>query len=66
VAKPTHTPEPSTDPESTGQRCDYHKGPSSTAVVVDTIERQSAPPIPVWACAPCREQRGLVPLADQW
>jgi hypothetical protein len=55
-----------TDPEPDGGRCDYHKGPSSTAVIVDTIERQSAPPIPVWACAPCREQRGLTPLADRW
>jgi len=57
MAEPTHTREPGTDPEPDS---------GSTAVVVDTIERQSAPPIPVWACAPCREQRHLTPLADQW
>jgi hypothetical protein len=65
MAEPTHTPSQSTDQESVGRRCDWHKGPSETAVIVDAIERNSAPPVALWACAPCREQRGLVPLADQ-
>ncbi|MFD1274814.1 hypothetical protein [Streptomyces kaempferi] len=60
----THSPAQSTAPEPVARRCDYHKGPSQTAVLVDAIERNSAPPIPVYACAPCREQRRLVPLAD--
>jgi hypothetical protein len=65
VPEPTRTQAPRTDPVPAG-RCDYHDGPSETAVIVDTIERQSAPPIAVYACAPCREQRRLTPLADQW
>jgi hypothetical protein len=65
MAEPTHTPLRSTGRRSTASWCHWHKGPSETAVVVDAIERNSAPPIPLWACAPCREQRGLVPLADR-
>ncbi|MVO86649.1 hypothetical protein GPA10_18265 [Streptomyces sp. p1417] len=42
--------------------CHYHKGPSATAVMVDFIERASAAPVGLYACAPCREQRGLVPV----
>ncbi|MFD1277224.1 hypothetical protein ACFQ51_51545 [Streptomyces kaempferi] len=41
------------------------QGPSETAVLVDAVERNSAPPIALYACAPCREQRGLIPLADR-
>ncbi|MER6435406.1 hypothetical protein ABT275_03455 [Streptomyces sp. NPDC001185] len=65
MTKPTHTLPQSTEPESVARRCDFHKGPSETAVLVDAIERNSAPPVGVWACAPCREQRGLTPLADR-
>lgn len=56
---------PTTTPTGLRRWCDWHKGPSGTAVIVDAIERNSAPPVALWACAPCREQRGLVPLADQ-
>jgi hypothetical protein len=65
VDETTRTQAPRTDPVPAG-RCDYHKGPSETAVLVDAIERNSGPPVPVYACAPCREQRGLTPLADRW
>jgi hypothetical protein len=65
MAEPTHAPTPRTDRAPTVQWCDWHKGPSETAVLVDAIERNSAPPIPRYACAPCREQRGLIPLADR-
>ncbi|QNP67747.1 hypothetical protein [Streptomyces genisteinicus] len=41
--------------------CHWHKGPSGSAEFVDVLERQSGPPIELYACAPCREQRGLVP-----
>lgn len=44
--------------------CHWHAGPSETAVLVDAIEKNSAPPVPLYACAPCREQRSLIPLAD--
>lgn len=45
--------------------CHWHKGPSGTAVLVDVIEQASGPGAGLYACAPCREQRGLVPLAEQ-
>ncbi|MCX4578101.1 hypothetical protein OHB41_33925 [Streptomyces sp. NBC_01571] len=61
----TQTEAAPTTPTGANRRCDWHKGPSSTAVIVDAIERNSAPPVPLWACAPCREQRHLIPLADR-
>ncbi|TLQ43497.1 hypothetical protein FEF34_10380 [Streptomyces marianii] len=39
--------------------CHWHDGPSGTARLVDAHERQSGPPVALYACAPCREQRGL-------
>jgi hypothetical protein len=64
VVQPTQIPSPDNSAQKRHHWCDWHKGPSETAVLVDAIERNSAPPIPLYACAPCREQRGLVPLAD--
>jgi hypothetical protein len=63
MGKPTHASASRTE-QAPVQWCHWHKGPSETAVLVDAIERNSAPPMPLYACAPCREQRGLVPLAD--
>lgn len=51
-----------TSPRVGPRWCHWHEGPSETAVLVDAIERNSAPPVPLYACAPCREQRGLTPL----
>ncbi|MFI5755604.1 hypothetical protein [Streptomyces sp. NPDC051569] len=45
--------------------CDWHAGPSETAVLIDVIEQGSGPGITRFACAPCREQRGLTPYADR-
>ncbi len=45
--------------------CHWHGGPSSTAVLIRTVDRSSAPPVDLYACTPCREQRGLTPLAEQ-
>ncbi|MEU6709090.1 hypothetical protein [Streptomyces wuyuanensis] len=39
--------------------CHWHKGPSQTARLVDAVERQSGPPVALYACAPCREQHRL-------
>ncbi|MFJ5811106.1 hypothetical protein [Streptomyces sp. NPDC093093] len=39
--------------------CNWHNGPSGTALVVQWGESSSGPPKPLYACAPCREQRGL-------
>ncbi|MFH9369104.1 hypothetical protein ACH4K8_25885 [Streptomyces anulatus] len=45
--------------------CHWHKGPSGTAVMVDLVEQNSGPGAGLYACAPCREQRGLVPVIEQ-
>ncbi|MGR8010411.1 hypothetical protein [Streptomyces hypolithicus] len=39
--------------------CDWHKGPSGTAKHVQSVDRPSGSPFALYACAPCREQRGL-------
>ncbi|MFG2759491.1 hypothetical protein [Streptomyces wuyuanensis] len=39
--------------------CHWHKGPSGSARLVSAVERQSGPPVPLYACAPCREQHRL-------
>ncbi|MGW6454456.1 hypothetical protein ACWF94_00770 [Streptomyces sp. NPDC055078] len=44
--------------------CHWHGGPSGTARIIHLIERASGPPYPQTACAPCREQRGLIALTD--
>ncbi|WP_406146681.1 hypothetical protein [Streptomyces anulatus] len=45
--------------------CHWHKGPSGTAVMVDLVEQNSGPGAGLYACAPCREQRSLVPVIEQ-
>jgi hypothetical protein len=40
--------------------CHWHQGPSGTAVLIQVIEQGSGPGYALYACAPCREQRGLV------
>lgn len=42
--------------------CHWHDGPSGAARVVRLIPRQSGPDYALYACAPCREQRGLTPI----
>lgn len=54
-----------TSPQDQHHWCHWHEGPSQTALLVDAIERNSAPPVALYACAPCREQRRLIPLADR-
>jgi hypothetical protein len=45
--------------------CHYHRGPSQTARLVRVIKSESGGPGGgLYACAPCREQRGLTPVAD--
>ncbi|MBT2488927.1 hypothetical protein J7E96_10400 [Streptomyces sp. ISL-96] len=46
-----------------GTWCHWHKGPSLTAALIDAVEQTSGPGYAKYACAPCREQRGLVPAA---
>lgn len=58
----THALPRSTDQTLTDGWCHWHEGPSETAVLVDAVEKNSGPPYGLFACAPCREQRRLVPL----
>lgn len=44
--------------------CHWHEGPSHTAVMVDAVERRGDSPLPLYACALCCEQRGLIPLSE--
>ncbi|MBM9621811.1 hypothetical protein ACFQ60_17755 [Streptomyces zhihengii] len=55
----------STPPPTVFAWCHWHKGPSGTAVLIRIIEQGSGPGAALYACAPCREQRGLVPVDEQ-
>ncbi|WP_369778050.1 hypothetical protein [Streptomyces sp. R33] len=50
---------PAEFPVLAGGWCNWHDGPSETALVVQWGESNSGPPKPLYACAPCREQRDL-------
>lgn len=53
-------------PEPTPDWCHWHGDWSDTALVVKAVERPSgAAPYPLSACAPCRMQHALIPLAEQ-
>ncbi|WP_189883467.1 hypothetical protein [Streptomyces xantholiticus] len=52
---------PSGAAEAGSRWCHWHKGPSSTATYVRSVERQSGPPLALYACDPCRDQRDLSP-----
>ena len=56
----------STDPTATPADgwCHYHKGPSGTARIVELVARQSGPDFARYACAPCRDLRGLKALDE--
>ncbi|WP_228988579.1 hypothetical protein [Streptomyces sp. DH8] len=58
------TTHPATAPAGPGW-CDWHEGPSGTAVLIQAIEQGSGPGLTRYACAPCREQRRLVPYSEQ-
>lgn len=49
-------------------RCFHHKGSVGTgagpAVLVGAIERGSGPVRPVYACTPCVERHGILPLVE--
>ncbi len=60
------TARPSPDPDATVNGwCHWHRGPSETAVLIDTVGSASGPAIPRYACAPCREQRPLIPYDER-
>ncbi|MFF4012396.1 hypothetical protein [Streptomyces sp. NPDC001717] len=41
--------------------CHWHIGSSRTALPIRFAGRSGGPPVLLYACAPCREQRGLLP-----
>ncbi|WP_455361989.1 hypothetical protein [Streptomyces sp. SYSU K21746] len=48
--------------------CHWHRGPSGTAQLIRTVPRTSggdSAANSLFACAPCREQRGLVAAAGE-
>jgi hypothetical protein len=45
--------------------CSWHKGLSDTARLVGAHEEATGPGGNLFACEPCRESYGLVPLADR-
>jgi len=44
--------------------CAWHHGYSTSARLVEIIERVSGPSIGLHACADCRTTRGLIPLGE--
>jgi hypothetical protein len=60
----TTDPTPASTEPSHGW-CHWHKGMSSTVVLVQVVEQGSGPGATLYACRPCREQRGLTPFAVQ-
>lgn len=57
-------PVPDSEVVGTGW-CHWHKGPSWTAVLIEIVEQGSGPGAALYACAPCREQRRLIPYGEQ-
>ncbi|MEU2834843.1 hypothetical protein ABZ667_40470 [Streptomyces lavendulae] len=43
--------------------CHWHRGPSGTARPIRFAGRTCGPPVLLYACAPCRDQRSLLPAA---
>ncbi|MFE5139257.1 hypothetical protein ACFRDV_16540 [Streptomyces fagopyri] len=61
-----HRTDPAAVTEATaepGNWCHWHRGPSNTSVVVDVADTASGPGKALYACAPCRQQRGLTPYS---
>ena len=59
------TTDPAPDTADAYGWCHWHRGPSGTARLVQVIEQGSGPGASLYACGPCREQRGLVPYGEQ-
>ncbi|NJP73283.1 hypothetical protein [Streptomyces sp. C1-2] len=64
MTEPTQTPRTPDTPRSYAY-CSWHRGLSSSAVLVRIIEQPSGPGVGMYACAACREKHGLRPVADQ-
>ncbi|WP_371670039.1 hypothetical protein OG985_21805 [Streptomyces sp. NBC_00289] len=64
MAEPTQAPGIENTPTAYGY-CSWHAGYAEGVRLIHAIEQGSGPGRTVFACAPCREQFRLVPLADQ-
>jgi hypothetical protein len=45
--------------------CHWHQGHSEGVRLIHAVEQGSGPGYTTFACGPCRELHGLVPLADR-
>jgi hypothetical protein len=45
--------------------CNWHDGLSETSLLVQIIQAATGPGGMQYACARCREQHGLIPLAER-
>ncbi|MFR9800083.1 hypothetical protein ACL02U_29950 [Streptomyces sp. MS06] len=61
----THTAAPTDTPTAQYGWCHWHQGVVQGVRLIDAIEQGSGPGITQSACRPCREEHGLVPLADR-
>lgn len=64
-SQPTNQAPPSAGAPSSFAWCSWHDEFSSTCRLVSIIEQGSGCGGGVFACAPCRAQHKLVPVADQ-
>lgn len=62
MQQPTDHDSPAAEPAM--RWCNWHRGPSDTAVLVRIIEQASGPGGGLYACAPCRQQHRLTPEAS--
>ncbi|MFF0227572.1 hypothetical protein [Streptomyces sp. NPDC004629] len=45
--------------------CTWHKGAADGIRLISAIEQGSGPGVGLFACGPCRDVYGLVPLTDR-
>ncbi|GGN59895.1 hypothetical protein GCM10011579_024480 [Streptomyces albiflavescens] len=64
MAETTQAPPAGTIPSNYAW-CSWHKDFSDTARLVRIHEAGSGPGGGTFACVPCREKHGLIPVADQ-
>lgn len=57
--------DPGADADRSFAWCSWHRNYSSTARLIQIHEAGTGPGGGLFACAPCREIYGLVPVADQ-
>lgn len=64
MAEPTQDTSTPNSPTAYGW-CAWHNGFATGVRLIHVHEQASGPGGSIFACGPCREKHGLVPLADQ-